>query len=183
MELVLRRYHRDFERHFAHARDALPIAGQDNLLRYLPAKLGVCVVSTAELSETDAAILRDVSFALAAHWVSGSELCLLAPKGVVVPSWLRTLALAAEVPLWTIEVETFVRTVRPDRMLHLGGEPTPAHCELFAAHHVHVTDRSPIPSGRLELLLHLKEQSLSITYHRYGHLGLHELQGEAHRAA
>lgn len=183
MARVLRLYQRDFERHFAHAHDARPIPGQDNLLRYLPAKLGVCVLSSAAPGESDASLLRDVSFAMAAHWVSGSDSCILAPSGAAVPPWLQAVATAAEVPLWTTDVEAFLSTVHPERVLLLGAEPSMQQRELFTAHHVFLTTRSPVPSGRIELLLHLKEQALSITYHRYGHLGLHELQDEEPRAA
>jgi RHH-type proline utilization regulon transcriptional repressor/proline dehydrogenase/delta 1-pyrroline-5-carboxylate dehydrogenase len=55
--------------------------------------------------------------------------------------------------------------------MRLLGSRTAEHERFCAAHGAHLADAPVLPSGRLELLHYLREQSVSVEYHRYGQLG------------
>jgi hypothetical protein len=44
--------------------------------------------------------------------------------------------------------------------------------QAIHAQPVPLVERPPVDNGRVELLTGLREQSLTIAYHRYGNLGL-----------
>jgi RHH-type transcriptional regulator, proline utilization regulon repressor / proline dehydrogenase / delta 1-pyrroline-5-carboxylate dehydrogenase len=183
---VIRHYQRDFERHFAEPWDATRVRGQDNYLRYVPLRLAVHLSSSKPLFEGTSAAL----FCLLASWVSGSELRWFADSKLAsepllhVLNQLSDVQLVREPALLLQELDAF----RPARILCLGNgrgnSVLPRELQEAAKRlSLGVSTRTPVASGRVELLTHLKEQSICISTHRYGHLGLKEVLETEDRAA
>jgi RHH-type proline utilization regulon transcriptional repressor/proline dehydrogenase/delta 1-pyrroline-5-carboxylate dehydrogenase len=173
LERTVRLYQRDFEDHFQEPRDLSGVRGQDNYFRYLPARVAVYVAALE--SQWDEA-LADVVRTVAASWVSGSALAVLADRALAQGALGSALSCLAPVRFLEGEGEVAhaLTTLRLQRIRVLGQVSD----ELLAAAneaHVYLTRERPQKSGRLELLFHLLEQSVSVTTHRYGHLGLHEV--------
>ena len=57
-----------------------------------------------------------------------------------------------------------------DRVRVVGVEPTDQEWAAAAVAHVHLAAVPVTPAGRVELLHYVREQSLSITRHRFGNL-------------
>jgi hypothetical protein len=126
-------------------------------------------------SEWDEA-LADVVRTVAASWVSGSALAVLADRALAQGALGSALSCLAPVRFVAGEGEVAhtLTALRLQRIRVLGQVSD----ELLAAAneaHVYLARERPQKSGRLELLFHLLEQSVSVTTHRYGHLGLHEV--------
>lgn len=169
VERAARAYQEDFERYFRGPRDASGLLGQDNLLRYLPARVVLYVAADAGLEKSLPAVIRTV----AASWVAGSGLFVLAdalladsPLGAV----LGCLE-AVELVSGAADVGRRLTEWRPERLRVVGSVADELRAGADEAH-VHVSNDAPVAAGRVELLFHLLEQSVSVTTHRYGHLGL-----------
>lgn len=171
MEHAARRYQRDFERHFR-PRDATGLRGQDNVLRYLPARVAVFLpASHAGAAETTSGLLRT----LAGSWVSGSSLLVLVDRALSDRPLVGVLTSVARVRFvdGLEELARVLAELGPERLRVLGVLDAALRTRALALH-VHATDERPSSSGRVELSFHLLEQSVSATTHRYGHLGLRE---------
>jgi RHH-type proline utilization regulon transcriptional repressor/proline dehydrogenase/delta 1-pyrroline-5-carboxylate dehydrogenase len=155
-------YARAFANHFALAHDPQKILGQDNLFRYLPCPGVVLRV------EADAALAHVAASALAALIAGASLRTSVSPR--------FPLALDGSLcghPLRMEEVSEL--TGRHAPRLRLLGERTRAHDALCASDGTHIAAEPVLPLGRFELLHYLREQSVSVEYHRYGQLGLRGL--------
>jgi RHH-type proline utilization regulon transcriptional repressor/proline dehydrogenase/delta 1-pyrroline-5-carboxylate dehydrogenase len=163
------------ERHFRVAHSTAAVLGQDNVLLYRPA--GPLLIVGDEGGRA-----LDVLSTLGAGLIAGCEMHLsLSAAGVgglAAPEWLP-LARAARVP---IEVESPSElAARLDRAVggferlrwvaQAGRSPPDALLRAAAAINCHVSRRAVLGHGRYELTFHYREQTISVDFHRYGHLG------------
>lgn len=165
LEALAKSYFQTFVARFANPTELSQLPGEDNLLRYLPVQRLLVVI------EPDVSIEMLGRVLLAASIV-GIEPRVACPEGGLAAEVCPELAtpyssndrlrqLLDELPL--------------ERVRYLG---TP-NLEWYQAAHergVHTVTTPPSASGRFELLYYLREQSVSINYHRYGHLGLRGLE-------
>jgi RHH-type proline utilization regulon transcriptional repressor/proline dehydrogenase/delta 1-pyrroline-5-carboxylate dehydrogenase len=161
--LVLRQRAHDFtevqREHFAREHDPEQVLGQHNRFRYRPCRDVLLRV------EADAAPLDIATSCLAAELA-----------GV----WLQ-VSIAAEAsafqdasllghPLTVESLAALVaRKPRASRIRVLGTRST-LHDQLNLELGAHIADAPVLGVGRFELLHYLHEQSVSIDYHRYGHV-------------
>jgi RHH-type transcriptional regulator, proline utilization regulon repressor / proline dehydrogenase / delta 1-pyrroline-5-carboxylate dehydrogenase len=163
------------ERHFrvAHSNDA--VVGQDNVFVYRPA--GPLLVVAA-----DGCQALDVLSTLGAGLVAGCEMHLsLSPTGVGSLA-ARDLVLAGQATRVPTSVESPGElAARLDRdstkferlrwVAGAGQSPPDALLRAATSNGCHVSTRAVLAHGRFELLFHHREQSISVDFHRYGHLG------------
>jgi RHH-type proline utilization regulon transcriptional repressor/proline dehydrogenase/delta 1-pyrroline-5-carboxylate dehydrogenase len=174
VERVTRHYQCEFEGLFREARDLTGLSGQDNFLRYVPARIAAYLPAYATgLGQTLRALIRT----MAGSWVSGSKLSLFAdrsrchePIGAILSG-----AAAAHFVTDAAEMARVLTELRPERVRVLGNVADELRAGANEAH-VYLTSEPPLASGRVELLFHLLEQSVSVTCHRYGNLGLREVR-------
>jgi RHH-type proline utilization regulon transcriptional repressor/proline dehydrogenase/delta 1-pyrroline-5-carboxylate dehydrogenase len=167
----LRRYVADYAHahsaHFARTHDFAQLLGQDNLFRYRPADDLVLRVEAG-------ATLFELAASCMAAGLAGAQLDVsLDPKfgGAQLPG--RTgLALRVE-----SLAQLSARLQRAGR-IRLLGTRTPQLDALASQLGAHVADAPVLPAGCLELLHYLREQSISIDYHRYGNLGIRGIIAE-----
>ncbi len=154
--------------HFADEADPTRLLGQDNFLRYRPVALHLRLGPDA--TERDA--LWSLNAARVVREAGGSSVPLVVSAAVTEP-WHANLGVAVEV-LAADRVEVS----KVSRVRALGkAEP-----ELRAACHarpIHYEDAPVVAAGRVELLRHLVEQTLSVDYHRFGNLGVREREPRA----
>jgi RHH-type proline utilization regulon transcriptional repressor/proline dehydrogenase/delta 1-pyrroline-5-carboxylate dehydrogenase len=185
-------YHGWLERYFQGVHSSAAVLGQDNLLRYVAA--GPLLLVAAEGARP-----LDVLSALAAGLAAGCDIQLSVSAGgagVIASRELVLLGQAARVPT-SVEDATEVaarldrQSPRFERLRWLAapGQPPPdALLRAAAAIGCHVSARAVLAHGRHELTFYHREQTISIDYHRYGHLGfrsegLGEVAGSAALAA
>jgi RHH-type transcriptional regulator, proline utilization regulon repressor / proline dehydrogenase / delta 1-pyrroline-5-carboxylate dehydrogenase len=168
---LLRRYVADYAHaestHFALSHDPAQLLGQDNLFRYRP---------------EDGLVLRAESdatpFALAASFMAaslvGARLVISIDAAFPAPKLLA--GAGAKVHVENV-AKLAARLPRASR-IRLLGMRSPELDALSARLGAHVADAPVLPAGRLELLHYLREQSISIDYHRYGNLGIRGIIAE-----
>jgi RHH-type proline utilization regulon transcriptional repressor/proline dehydrogenase/delta 1-pyrroline-5-carboxylate dehydrogenase len=162
---LLTDYTRDYlqahEEHFARPRDPQALLGQDNLFRYLPCQGVVLRV------EPEATTLEVAASSVAAS-LSGVRLHISIHAGFRGP-------VDADLyghPLRVEPLQALDAALQHAPRLRLLGTRTPEHDALCSRHGTHLADAPVLPVGRFELLHYLREQSVSVEYHRYGQLGL-----------
>jgi RHH-type transcriptional regulator, proline utilization regulon repressor / proline dehydrogenase / delta 1-pyrroline-5-carboxylate dehydrogenase len=163
------------ERHFKSAHSTTPVLGQDNVLIYRT--VGPLLLVAAEGSTP-----VDVISALSAALLSGCEVELsLSASGVgaLAAREFVVLGEAARVPTHiedpneiSVRLDREVARYQRVRWLSAGVvQPPDALSRAAAASGCHVSTRPVLAHGRYELLAYHREQTISIDYHRYGHLG------------
>lgn len=170
---AIRSYQCAWEEEFAHEHDHFRLVGQDNVRRYLP--IGrVCV-----RVHPDDSAFEIAARACAAH-VAGCRVVVSTPPGLDSPAVQRLDALTGS---WAAAIEfveesdaTLAQSIREaqrDRVRYAAPERVPDEVQA-AGHAAHgcIVSRTVSAEGRLELLWYLREQSLSVDYHRYGNLGM-----------
>ena len=166
-------YHLSVERFFRVRHPAPPVVGQDNVLVYRPA--GPLLVVAGQGSSA-----LDLLSVLAGGLASGSDVHSSVSAGGVGAVASRDLVLlgqAARIPVSVEEPSAAAArleqgAVRYERLRWLGSAGAPdALLRAAGALGCHVSVRPVLARGRYELLFHHREQSLSLDYHRYGHLG------------
>ncbi len=173
------------ERYFRREQRMQEILGQDNLLVYRAA--GPLLAVAGEGSRP-----LDVASVLTAALLSGSELHLcVGPAGVgpLGSPAFTELCRAARVPLSvesTAELAARLERAAPrfERMRWLSAAesaPPDALLRAAAASGCYVSRRGVLGQGRYELLFYHREQSISVDYHRYGHLGFRAQGSGDHR--
>jgi RHH-type transcriptional regulator, proline utilization regulon repressor / proline dehydrogenase / delta 1-pyrroline-5-carboxylate dehydrogenase len=173
-------YDRNGREEFSNAHDHFELVGQDNFRRYLPLSN---VRVRVHAADTDFEIFARVC---AAH-AAGCRVTVTTPPG------LQSAAVALLEELtesWAAAIE-FVE--ESDEKLAQAISDQQADRVRYA-----VPDRAPLPvvktgclasgcvistpvsaEGRLEMLWYLREQSVSIDYHRYGNLGVRSSEKRA----
>lgn len=146
--------------HFAIVHDPSRVLGQHNRFRYLPCERVLLRASA------DAALLDIASSCIAAD-VAGTVLEIsMDPRATSLQD--------ASVLGHRLTVETdaqLAERVITAARLRLLGARSEVIDRLNALHGVHIADEPVLGLGRFELLHYLREQSVSIEYHRYGNLG------------
>jgi RHH-type proline utilization regulon transcriptional repressor/proline dehydrogenase/delta 1-pyrroline-5-carboxylate dehydrogenase len=157
---LARDYVRDHTRWFASGHDATGLVGEDNVFRYRSLS-GVALVVNADSQ------LRDVAqVALAAAVVE-------CPLHVLAQGDQRFALTALDVVRVADEEELLAALdgLAIERVRCLC-PPTEALYRMSHRNAWHVELEPPSAFGRIELPRYLKEQAVSVLYHRYGHLGL-----------
>ena len=174
---ALESYCASVQEEFGRTHDHFRLVGQDNLRRYLPVRgLRIRVDRADSLFETFARVC-------AARAV-GCEATVSLPRGWSSPAteWLR--ALTAE---WTAAIEFLhesdaelaerVRAGETERVRFAAPDRVPETVFRAAAESGVYLARTPVlMQGRVELLWYVREQSISIDYHRYGSLASREAE-------
>lgn len=153
------RTHTEF---FAGAFDPSQVRGEDNLLQYRPLR-GMVVVENDELPPPHlaalvvAAVVAECPIEIMSTQTSLSK---LAQK-------LDAVQVTNEELLQHLESSQaeHVRSVRVDEPLR----------ELLNRRNISLSTAAPLSLPRQELFCFLREQAVSVRYHRYGYLGLREL--------
>ena len=164
-----------YEREFSGEQDFFRLRGQDNLLRYLP--IGKV---TVRLHPDDG--LFDSLIRIAAALIAKCEV------EVSLPSDLKNLAseflacpegkrLCGSVNFCTeSDEELSGRLTEIDRVRYAHPDRVSQKIHQAAARlGRHISRHVPLTEGRIEMLRYLREQSLSVDYHRYGNLGEREV--------
>jgi RHH-type proline utilization regulon transcriptional repressor/proline dehydrogenase/delta 1-pyrroline-5-carboxylate dehydrogenase len=146
--------------HFALTHDFEHVLGQDNLFSYRPREHVTLRV------EADATLFDALASCLAALLAGNLVDVSVAPEFTAI-SALKLLAPGLKVE-WLSELRA--RDLRISLIRLLGTRNT--ELDLLASElGAHIADEPVLPDGGLELLHYLREQSVSVDYHRYGNLG------------
>ncbi len=161
------------EQYFRREHVTLDVLGQDNRLVYqLCGPVLVIVDSSSHVF--------DLLCVCAAAQLAGSDLQLsMSPKGAgpLAAPELEGLAAVCGFSAWLespAELADRLEAAAPERMRWLAQPPRePAEVVLRAAAKLgcYVSTRPVLGHGRYELLFYHREQTISLDYHRYGHLG------------
>ena len=151
--------------YFSRVHDPTQIPGEDNLLRYQP-----CRRVLVRLGE--GAQARATARSLLALATCGAGLSVSAHPEASVGAILKALPDSVEHIRETDEalVER-LSACRPDRIRSIGALSDALRLAIHAVP-IPPVERPPVDNGRVELLTGLREQSLTVAYHRYGNLGL-----------
>ncbi|MFT3927933.1 MAG: bifunctional proline dehydrogenase/L-glutamate gamma-semialdehyde dehydrogenase [Myxococcales bacterium] len=152
-------YAQAWQQHFTLLHDPSRVLGQDNYFRYLPElNMYLRVEATASLVDVAAS-------ALAAR-LAGAQLTLSMSPSFAGPLDSSLFGF----PVQLGETPSLRRLLHEGSRVRLVGARTPEHDALAAEFGVHIADAPVLDSGRLELLHYVREQSVSVEYHRYGQI-------------
>jgi RHH-type proline utilization regulon transcriptional repressor/proline dehydrogenase/delta 1-pyrroline-5-carboxylate dehydrogenase len=173
-------YDRNRREEFSRAHDHFELVGQDNFRRYLPLS-NVCI--RLHPADTDFEIFARVC---AAH-AAGCGVTVSIPPGLQSPA----VALLEELTeSWAGDIEFIEETDEAlaqaisERRAERIRYATPERVPLPVLKAGGVAGRRVVSApvsveGRLEMLWYLREQSISIDYHRYGNLGARAAENRA----
>ena len=174
---ALESYWTNSQEEFGRTHDHFRLVGQDNLRRYLPVRrLRIRVDPADSLFETFARV--------GAARAAGCGATVSLPRGwsSAATDWLQELTAAWTAPFEFVqetdaELADRVRTAETDRVRYAAPERALQDVLRAAAESGAYLARAPVLiHGRVELLWYLREQSISIDYHRYGNLSVREGQ-------
>ena len=162
-------YH--WENEFSLEQDYFHLRGQDNLMRYR--SLGHMVIRVHE-----ADTLFDILARVAAADITRNRITISLPPQLATPSVDFLLSGKCRPCLNAVEIETEadgelagkIDTIQGIRYAGKDRVP-PAIYAAASKEGFHVAGDPVLMDGRLELLHYMREQSLCVTYHRYGNLG------------
>jgi RHH-type transcriptional regulator, proline utilization regulon repressor / proline dehydrogenase / delta 1-pyrroline-5-carboxylate dehydrogenase len=165
-------YQRAVREEFGQAHDHFKLVGQDNLRRYLPLR---SVRVRVHRSDTAFELFARAS----AAFIAGCRATISLPPGLSMPaiaqleelteSWGGAIEFVEETEDDLIQA---MREGQTERLRYAAGSRVPlAVLQAAAQVEVSVITTPVSAEGRLELLWYVREQSLSIDYHRYGNLG------------
>ena len=162
------------DREFGREHEYFHLRGQDNLFRYLPVDRFVVRLQVQDkLSET---LIR-----LGNGLIAGCRTELSLPPDMASPVLDFLQDREGQLLLERVETtqesdeELALRLGTIDRLRYSTRERVPRQImEAAASAGFHVSHRTPLAEGRLELLHCLREQSISVDWHRYGNLGTRE---------
>jgi RHH-type proline utilization regulon transcriptional repressor/proline dehydrogenase/delta 1-pyrroline-5-carboxylate dehydrogenase len=165
-------YERSWREEFGVEHDHFRLVGQDNLRRYLP-------VGSVRVRVHPADSAFEVFARAAAAHAAGCAVVISTPPGLASPAVARLERLTES---WAAAIEfveesdaALARAIhdgQADRVRYAAPDRVPLEVQQAgnAANGCIVSVPVSV-EGRLELLWCLREQSLSIDYHRYGNLG------------
>jgi RHH-type proline utilization regulon transcriptional repressor/proline dehydrogenase/delta 1-pyrroline-5-carboxylate dehydrogenase len=157
-------YAKAWRDHFSVVHDPSRLLGQDNLFRYRP-------VPGMVLRLERGARALDVSSALVAARTCGTEIRI--SVGDVGADGRDGLAALGAWPLIVESEEALAARLETDGIGRIRslGHPGARLRDAAAAAAIHCEDAPVLANGRVELLRYLREQSVSVEYHRHGNLG------------
>ena len=169
---AVRSYEKCHREEFGLQHDHFRLVGQDNLRRYLP-------VPAVHLRVHPDDTPFDLFGRVCAAHVAGSRVVVSIPPQWTSPildlieeltdSWAGAIEFLAESD---DQLAQAVREHQVDRIRYAApGRVPPGLLEAAAESGACVASRPVLADGRVELLWYLREQSISIDYHRYGNLG------------
>ncbi len=164
---VAQRFTRAHTQHFASGFDASQLLGEDNVLRYRPLKELLMIV-------TPATSAQDLALTALAAAVAECPLRLLAVSGQVEPgSPVEAMARALGAEFADDQADFLHRIEHSDaeRIRYLGSPPEAVR-RIANVRDMHISTSPPLNAPRWELPRYLREQAVSVLFHRYGHLGL-----------
>ena len=170
-----------YEREFSGEQDFFRLRGQDNLFRYLPVgKVTVRLHPDDGLFET---LIRIAAARIAkckvevslppelknyvSEFLTGTEGKRLCDSVEICTESDEELAERFLITNMTSKIDR-LRYAHPDRV------PKTIH-QAAAKLGKHISRHVPLAEGRIEMLRYLREQSISVDYHRYGNLGEREV--------
>ena len=170
-----------YEKEFSGEQDFFRLRGQDNLFRYLPVgNVTVRLHADDSLFETliriAAALIAKCKVEVSmpqdfknsvSKFLSGTEGKRLCDSVIICTETDEELAERFLITNKTAKIDR-LRYAHPDRV------PQTIH-QAAAKLGKHVSRHVPLAEGRIEMLRYLREQSISIDYHRYGNLGEREV--------
>ncbi len=150
-------YQQSFESTFSHATDVNNLYGEQNFFRYRPLKS-----MALRLFPTDSQI--EIQKIIAA--ASAANCPLTISTEAHDP---RVEGLSNHVRIKYQSLDEFYLNIGEYERIRIISTETPRELyEQAAKHNIYVADAPVVSEGRVELLHYLKEQSVSIEYHRYG---------------
>jgi len=153
-------YQSAYLEHYSRAVDPSSIRGEDNFLRWVAWDV-VFIVADAHTS------LEMLARAALAAAVSGAQRRILVPRDA--PCTIAAQLLAADIYSSLDDVvDKLLRSDAP-RVRYLGTPAASFHHRLRQSN-CHVAQGLPTACGRFELLHYLREQTWSVSTHRYGNL-------------
>lgn len=172
LDVALRSYTLQMIEEFVVQHDAMKIPGQDNLRRYLPAGfLRIRVVAADTPFDTVARIcaakLAGCRITVSVHPDVDSS--FIDTLHELTESWGGAIEFIEESDAVFIEK---IKARQMDRIRYAGKDRVPVGIVAAASRRgIHVASAPILCEGRIELLCYLREQTISIDYHRYGNLG------------
>jgi RHH-type proline utilization regulon transcriptional repressor/proline dehydrogenase/delta 1-pyrroline-5-carboxylate dehydrogenase len=148
-----------FDRHFARPERLMDLVGEENWFRYTPSR----VILHADRQQ-EAVVARSLLLAR----LVGADVFLSVARGTVYDTWIRDLGLG-RAPRNETELVNFALAHSIDRIRVLGRLPWELE-ELAQGAPFDLDVGPPSRFARVELLHYLREQSISVQVHRYGHL-------------
>ncbi len=183
LQAALADYDHWWREEFSREHDHQRLLGQDNLRRYLPFR-----EIRLRISAEDTPF--EIIARAAAARVTGARVVVSAAPGVLTREleWLGRLTQAWAAGIAFVEesdaaLAEHVRRLPPhadERVRYAAPERVPALLREAAAVSGHwLADEPVLACGRVELPWHLREQSISFDYHRYGNLGARQSEARA----
>jgi RHH-type proline utilization regulon transcriptional repressor/proline dehydrogenase/delta 1-pyrroline-5-carboxylate dehydrogenase len=169
---ALNSYDRAWREEFSREHDHFRLLGQDNIRRYLP-------FHAVHVRVTGKDSLFEVFARVAAARTTGARVVVShapeASEAVLQLLERTTQAWAGGIEFLEQSDDQLITALRQNAVERIRATPaTPVSEALLRAaaeRCVHVASDPVLAAGRVELLWHLREQSLSHDYHRYGNLG------------
>jgi RHH-type proline utilization regulon transcriptional repressor/proline dehydrogenase/delta 1-pyrroline-5-carboxylate dehydrogenase len=168
------------EQEFSREHDHFRLVGQDNLRRYLPVEhLRVRISAEDSVFEVFARVC--------AARAAGCRVTVSSPPDTEIPaarllerlteSWAAAIEFVEETDQQLADV---IRHQQTDRLRYAAPDRVPSVIRRAAAETgMYIAATPVLATGRIELLWYLREQSISVNYHRYGNLGA---RGEEQRS-
>ncbi|MDP6245454.1 MAG: bifunctional proline dehydrogenase/L-glutamate gamma-semialdehyde dehydrogenase [SAR324 cluster bacterium] len=164
------------DREFGREHEYFHLRGQDNLFRYLPVDRFV-----VRLHEHDS--LSETLIRLGAGLIASCRTELSRPSDLSnsVLGFLEDregrLLLENVETIEETDGQLACRLTSIERLRYAARDRVPREImEAAASAGFHVSHRTPLVEGRLELLHCMREQSISFDWHRYGNLGIRETE-------
>jgi len=174
-------YQRYMQEEFGRSHDHFKLIGEDNIRRYLPVpELRVRFSDGDSLFELFARVCAaraagcrtTVSYSPDRH--DAASLRLL---DELTHDWGGAIELVEETDDRLAEV---IHQRQTDRVRYAAADRVSPVARLAAAdNQIYLADAPVLVDGRIELLWYVREQSLSLSYHRYGNLGMRADQPRA----
>ena len=173
-------YERNWAGEFSCEHDHFRLIGQDNVRRYLPVReLRIRI----HADDTPFDLLARVAAARAA----GCRITVSTPQGFeskyltrlheATEAWAATIEFIEESDVTLADAITRRET---DRVRYASADRVPEVVRRAAAEtQIFIADAPVLAEGRIELLWYVREQSVSLDYHRYGNLGIRAAESRA----
>lgn len=172
MQVALASYDRWGSEEYRQQHDPVRLVGQDNWRRYRPiAALRICI----DANDSPSDIVRCVAAAHAAgcritlSHRPGDAVDLVELVGLLTTDWAGDIEIIEET------TEQLIGAIEAGEVLRIrmmpGAAVDPTVRAAANQHNVYLCRANVLCDGRYELMHYVREQSVSVDYHRYGNLG------------